>query len=166
MGYQLIETVTVGSGGAASIEFTGIDQTGVDLKVLVSARAQNTSYTSVILMELNGITSGYSIIRITATGSAVNTSATNLGIVGVAAGGTSTANTFGSTEVTIPNYTINAVKVAEAVGMGENNSTAAIIQPVAYRTNITNAVTSLKLSLSGTTFAEHTTASIYKITAD
>jgi hypothetical protein len=163
---SLIETVTVGAGGAASIEFTDIPQDGVDLQVLVSARAQNTSYTSVMFMELNGITSGYNIIRITGTGSAANTSASTLAIIGIAAGGTSTANTFGSTGITIPNYAVNAVKVASAEGMGENNSTASIIQPLAYKTNITNAVTSLKLLLSGTTLAEYSTASLYKIKYD
>ena len=38
MGMQLIEHIEVGSGGAASIEFTGIDQTGQDLLLKVSSR--------------------------------------------------------------------------------------------------------------------------------
>ena len=166
MGMQLIETIEVGAGGAASIEFTGIPQDGVDLQVVVSGRAQNAVYTSVMLMELNGITTGNSYIRIVGTGSSVSSSGGSGSVIGIAAGGTSTANTFGSTGITIPNYTVNSVKVASADGVGENNDTPSIIQPVAYKTNITNAVTSLKLLLSGTTFAEYSTASLYKITAD
>ena len=42
MAYTLIETITVGSGGASSIEFTGIPQeTGADLVVRLSARQSN-----------------------------------------------------------------------------------------------------------------------------
>jgi hypothetical protein len=36
--YKLIETVTVGSGGAANIEFTSIPQTYTDLKLVISGK--------------------------------------------------------------------------------------------------------------------------------
>ena len=51
--YKLIETVTVGSGGAASIEFSSIPQTYTDLKVVYSLRSTNSSV--ILDIQFNGL---------------------------------------------------------------------------------------------------------------
>ena len=40
-----LQTVTVGSGGASSIDFTNIPQTYTDLKIVLSARTNRASQT-------------------------------------------------------------------------------------------------------------------------
>ena len=43
--FKKIQTVTVGSGGAASIDFTSIPQTYTDLKIVLSARTNRANAT-------------------------------------------------------------------------------------------------------------------------
>jgi hypothetical protein len=69
MGYQLIEHIEVGSGGAASIEFTGIPQDGVDLVLLASLRTDATGDLASISTKLNGVGTGYNLIRLYRFGS-------------------------------------------------------------------------------------------------
>jgi hypothetical protein len=42
--YEIIASVTVGSGGAANIEFTSIPATYTDLVVLFSARTDRSAF--------------------------------------------------------------------------------------------------------------------------
>ena len=51
--FEQITTVTVGSGGASSIDFTSIPQTYTDLVIKTSAR--NTSTSTTMYLEFNEI---------------------------------------------------------------------------------------------------------------
>ncbi len=53
---QLIETIEVGAGGAASIEFTSIPQDGVDLLLMVSARTDRNVGADVVGAQFNSDT--------------------------------------------------------------------------------------------------------------
>jgi hypothetical protein len=161
MGYKLIETVTVGSGGAASIEFTGIPQDGVDLLVLLSARSNSQS----IHLNLNGSATGFTGIRLTGTGSSALSSAesTQIGYVAYSA---QTANTFGNASIYVSNYTSSQNKSISIDSVNENNASAAIQNLNATTWANTSAITALWLGRTSFNLEQYTTASLYKITAD
>jgi hypothetical protein len=168
MGYQLIETVTVGSGGAASIEFVGIDQTGVDLVLVVSLRSTVAAGPRDCNVRINGSTSGYSGLQLRGTGSAVAStgSVTNRLQFGYAAvpAADQTAKTFSNQKMYFANYTSASAKSVSSDSVGENNATTAYQSLFAHSWSGTDAITSL--SVYDVTWAEHSTASLYKITAD
>ena len=168
MAYTLIETVTVGSGGAASIEFTGIPQDGVDLVLLIASRSSVAS--RVVKVSLNNDTgSNYSRKEIYGSGSSVfsfsNTTLT--GFLVASNQSDYTTNTFGNSSVYISNYTSSAAKSASTDGVNENNATAAdqIMSALSY--SGTSPVTDIDIVCnSGGTLQQYSNASLYKITAD
>ena len=101
--HKLIETVTVGVGGAASIEFTSIPQTYTDLKVVLSVRGSDGSGS--LRVQPNGLTTNLSSRRLEGSGSGVSSS-TDGSIIFVYAVTPSsyTASVFSNIEIYIPNY--------------------------------------------------------------
>jgi hypothetical protein len=166
MGYQLIETVTVGSGGAASIEFTGINQDGVDLALLISSRGQASQ--TAIIIRLNSDPSPLNDeIRLEGSGSAsFSVSSTNATYIRAYSTGTSqTSNTFSNSSVYVPNYTGSTHKSVSVDSVQENNAAASFQLLNAGLYKSTSAITSVNLSISSG-FAEYSSASLYQITAD
>jgi hypothetical protein len=171
MGYQLIETVTVGSGGVSSIEFTGIPQDGVSLQVLFSLRSDVASSSTSLTTLINGSTAAlYSERRLVGAGSSSFSSQVSGGSGFITSfvnpGSTATANTFSSGSIYIPNYLSSAAKSVSFDAVGENNATLAYQILSAGLWNSTATVTSLTLDGSGTNFVQYSTASLFKITAD
>jgi hypothetical protein len=164
MGMQLIETIEVGSGGASSIEFTGIPQDGVDLVLKVSGRANaGTGATSTLLLAINGVTSGSDKV-LQGNGSTAS-SLSNQGYISIYNGTSSTSNTFASIEFHLPNYTSSATKTASADAVTENNATEANQVIAAISRSTTDPITGIIVYSFGA-FAINSTASLYKITAD
>ena len=161
--YTLISSVTVGSGGAANIEFTSIPSTYTDLVIKNSLRA--TGATSGGFLTFNNNTTGYSERLLYGTGSASG-SANNSGAGFVWAFetvlSTYTANTFSNGDIYIPNYTSSNYKSVSVDNVQENNATASDQYLVAGLWSNTSAITSIKLA-SGSTFAQHSTAYLYGI---
>jgi hypothetical protein len=160
---SLIETVTVGAGGAASIEFAAIPQDGSDLVCVFSERHStdgNTRFT------FNGSSSGYQQIRLSGTGTSVNTDTySGVFIYAEDQGASTTANTFGSAQVYVSNYTSSVAKSVSVELITENNATAADQYLIAGSWSGTAAITSLSVAASSG-FVQHTTASLYKIKYD
>jgi len=157
----LVETITVGSGGAASMEFTGIPQDGVDLVVLLSARGDATAFSR---LEVNSDTTNYAEIRVRNNNGGVSSQAfTGFGPLGVSNDPAYTANTFGNTSFYIANYAGSTSKSISVDGTGENNATSIqqILQANAYTQN--TAVSSVTLTPTSGNFVEHSTASLYSI---
>tara|TARA_R110000803_G_scaffold168968_1_gene232018 strand:- start:36 stop:539 length:504 start_codon:yes stop_codon:yes gene_type:complete len=167
MGYQLIETITVGAGGVADVTFSSIPQDGIDLICTVSARSTNASVINGVNFRYNGIgTTTYKVVGLRGDGSAASTyssAAINRWFFNTS-GATSTANTFGSGELRISNYTLSQAKSASLDGVSENNATEARAAIWALSESGTSPVTSLTVSSSN--LAEHSTISLYKTTAD
>ena len=165
--YQLISSVTVGSGGAANIDFTSIPQIYTDLLIKISARSTATPGVAVdnLLAQYSGVTSSsYSERGLGGNGSSAysqNYSRTYVG-VGLLNSSNSTANTFGNSEIYIPNYTGSNYKSSSADGVTENNATASWVEMDAGLFSNTAAITSIKL-LCGGSFVEYTTAYLYGI---
>ena len=159
--YEAIATVTVGSGGAANIEFTSISASYTDLQVLVSARA--TDIDTPVKVEFNGSTTGYTWRRIYGSGSAASSLSGSDAYYFWIATSSQTASTFGSGQLYIPNYTSSNNKSISTESLNENNATAADMFMTAALWSNSAAITSIKLTPLTGNFAQYSTATLYGI---
>ena len=159
-----IETVTVGSGGAANITFSNIPQTYTDLVVKLSLRT--TGATQNCSISFNGSTANFSQRQLGGDGSSAYSASRTDNLNVVLANGTGyTATTWASNEVYIPNYTSSSNKSFSSESVTENNATGADQVMRAHLWSNTAAITSIAFNAgngSGT-FAEFTTATLYGI---
>ena len=164
-----IQTVTVGSGGAANIEFTNIPQTYTDLKLVVSARDTFSATANAMYLQVNGAGgTAYSIRRVQGNGSAASsyseTGQSSANYYSTATGASATASTFGNFELYIPNYAGSNAKSMSVDAVTENNGTTAFASMYAGLTTNTAAITSITLS-PDTAFAQYSTATLYGVTS-
>jgi hypothetical protein len=162
MGYQLIETIEVPSGGATSIEFTGIPQDGVDLVLIYSGRNTGASapYLQMSLAGTQVITMRYLEGNGSSASSGNFTQLANDNI------STDTANSFSNMTFYISNYTSTVVKSVSVDAVSENNGTTAYQRITAASAALTSGVTSMSFYHTDGNHAQYSTASLYKITAD
>jgi hypothetical protein len=168
--YVAIATVTVGSGGAASMEFASISGTYTDLLLRVSGRNNdNGSVNSPILMEINSLTTGYSNRYIYGNGASAFSATngyTNFNKLfgGEVNGNSSTASTFGSSDIYIPNYAGSNAKSMSVDAVSENNATTAYPVLAALLSSNTGAITNIKVyPYNATNWLQYTTATLYGI---
>jgi transcriptional regulator of nitric oxide reductase len=165
--FEAIATVTVGSGGAATIEFTNIPQTYTDLVLKLSARtaAASGSNWSWVAVRLNGATTNASWRQLFGNGSTTGSgSNTNALLAAYATDAAVTANTFSNSETYIPNYTAAVNKSMSNDAVTENNGTSAVNSFLATLWSSTAAVTSITLAQdTGINFAQYSTATLYGI---
>jgi len=157
---QLISSVSVGVGGAATIDFTSIPGTYTDLMLVLSARA--TSTTATITVALNGSSTSFTSIYLNGAAGFAPTSATGTTLVGYASTSSHTASTFGNLSIFIPNYAGSANKTFSVDSVQENNGAASVNTTIF--TNLwsnTAAITQVTLSLPN--FAQYSSASLYGI---
>jgi hypothetical protein len=155
--YTLINSVTVGSGGQSSIDFTSIPATYTDLLIKISGKANRAIAVDGFLIAFNGSTSSFSNIYLEGSGSAAY-SGSYARFVGDVVGNTATANTFGNGEIYIPNYTTANYKSFSGNTATENNAAEAYLAMTANLWSNTSAITSIALTpLAGTLFNEYTT---------
>ena len=163
-----IETVTVGSGGAASIEFTSIPQDGTDLVIKTNTRSSQATTVTFLKSQLNGDTgANYDWLYLRGTGSSAQTSSSSGDTDirwGHLPGANATANTFDNSELYIANYTGSTNKSISADSTSEDNATLGIQNISACLYNDTTAITSVKL-FSSSNLVEGSTASLYIVTA-
>jgi hypothetical protein len=162
-----IASVTVGSGGASSIDFTSIPGTYTDLCLKLSARGSDANNWVNNRVTFNGSTSGYSSKLLYGTGSAAasaNNSVTDaVDYSGYGTGSIATSSTFGNTEIYIPNYAGSNNKSLSIDGVSENNATAAIAALTAGLWSNSTAINRVTLTPSTGTFVQYTTAVLYGI---
>ena len=159
-----ISTVTVGSGGASSIDFVNIPQIYTDLIIKLSARRDATS-TSVDIT-FNGSASGYSRIRILGNGAtASSASATSQTFIEdpMSVQSDWTSNTFGNVEIYIPNYTSSNNKSISIDSATENNATTAYAVLVAGLWANTSPISSIKIVPASGSFTQYSSATLYGI---
>lgn len=175
--YKLISSVTVGAGGAASIDFTSIPSTYTDLVLKLSGRstAGGGANWDPLLYRFNASTTGYSTREVQGTGSAA-ASSSNTTATSTAAGGTwgrlqdyglttsnQTANTFSSIDFYIPNYAGSNQKSGSFDSVYETNATAAYAEMIASLWTGTAAINQITLALGTGSFAQYTSAQLYGI---
>ena len=168
MGMTLIETIEVGVGGATSIEFTGIDGTGIDLVCVFSVRCDNVGVVKNTRLYFNGQTGGtYPIIYMTGNGSSVTAGSTAYSFAGRMNGAGSTANTFTSAQAYIPNYASSGTITSSIESAAENNATEGLLFMGVQDETTGGPLTSIKIQTSDLdTLQQYSTASIYITTAD
>lgn len=164
--FTKIATVTVGSGGASSIDFSSISSSYSDLCILTSAR--NTSTSTTMYIQFNGDTGNNYAVKLlygdgSAAGSTLSSSRANIKNDGGAVDSGYTASTFANSSIYIPNYTSSNYKSVSIDGVPENNATATYMNLVAGIWNSTSAITSISLTLYAGNFAQYSTATLYGI---
>ena len=163
--YKLISSVTVGSGGQATIEFTSIPATYTDLVILSSLRT-NTSPDSFdgIRMTFNNASANRSTTRLYGSGSGTGTSQNTYLMGSQASTANTTSNTFGNGLCYIPNYGSSTLKSVSSDKVSENNDTTAITELDNGCWADTSAITSIQLvSENSANFVQYSTAYLYGI---
>lgn len=163
--FTLIASSTVGSGGAASIDFTSIPNTYTDLCIVASVRTDragnaysnmkikfNTSTANITGLVLRGIDS--SVDSFTAT-------AAEWGVPGAA----TTSNTFGNAYIYIPNYAGSNNKSLSIDSVIEQNASGQFNYLSAALWSQSAAINALSLytSDSSTLLVQYSTAYLYGI---
>jgi hypothetical protein len=170
--FNLIQSVTVGSGGSATIDFTSIPQTYTDLYIYISARGVVSANADTILGRFNSSSSGYTFKvfygESSGAGSFGNT--TPYFHAGYTPASNSTANstnTFSNAEIWIPNYTSNKYKTVSSTSTKEANFggyQSGIQSLHASEWANSAAVTRITLTTESTNnYSEHSTAYLYGI---
>ena len=161
----LISSVTVGAGGAASIDFTSIPQTYTDLVVIISHRNDGGANQDNISFRLNGSSAGtYSARKLEGNGSGASAGSTS-NITSdqypYSNSQSSSANTFTNTQYYFPNYSVTGTKTWSIDTVFENNATTGYQQIIAgsYGTSV-SGITSLSF-YSGYTTSQYSTAYLY-----
>lgn len=160
---QLVSSTTVGAGGAATITFSGIPQTGTDILLTLSGRVGSGNQAFDAYLQLNGATTAYSERRLLGDGGLGSGDTNTLFFFRTNGGGT-LANTFGIAQFYIPNYAGAASKTVSCDFATENNTTFASIGAAAMNWANTAAITSLTLNADGQLWSQGTLASLYIIT--
>ena len=169
--FNKIASVTVGSGGASSIDFTSIPSTYTDLLVKLSIRNTSTQSTNQIYVQPNSATTNLSSRILVGTGSvALSASYTSSSSIwGYCSGNGSTSNTFGNSEFYFPNYASANNKSINVDSVNETNATDARQSLLAGLWSSTTAISSLKfLTQDNSTgdakdFVQYCTATLYGI---
>ena len=168
--YTLISSVTVGSGGAANIEFTSIPSTYTDLVLLLSLRSNRSAQRSGIGILFNNSTSSYQYRRLYASGSTVGSDTDNtIGAVyaGEMNAASSTGSTFSNNFIYVPNYaSSNNKSVSSDTGQETNDDTNNRLSLIANLWSNSSAITSIKLfdvDSSSALLIQHSTAYLYGI---
>jgi hypothetical protein len=166
--YTKIASVTVGSLGATSIDFTSIPSTYTDLQIVTSLRDSTVSTGKDYKIEFNGVTTSYSYKRIYADSTAGYSDTASTGQSLTIDSASATANTFANSIIYVPNYAGSNNKSWSADSATENNAStanSAFLNLYAGLWSNTAAITSISIKpVSGTpTIQQYSTAVLYGI---
>jgi len=165
MAISKISTVEIGSGGAASIDFTSIPGTYTDLMVVCSLREASTTGSTAGIRFNNDSATNYLSRRLQGNGSsalsATYSSGTEIDIIIDASDMTS--STFGSMQMYVPNYAGATNKSVSIESLSENNATLAYQRLSAGIWNSTAAITSIKIFGSAGNLAQYSSATLYGV---
>lgn len=165
--YTLISSVTVGSGGAANIEFTSIPNTYTDLLLKVSLRSATNDTDEWTTLTFNGTSSGYSQRVLGGNGTAafsISSSGAEWNYTGEMNAANSTASTFNNTDIYIPNYAGSNNKSISVDSVMEQNATKGIASLGAGLLSNSAAITSIRIKPNTTAnLVQYSTAYLYGI---
>lgn len=165
--YIKIATVTVGAGGASSIDFTSIPSTYTDLCLKISARGNLSNVNTDMWISFNGSTSSLSYRQLQGNGSTASSASGTTGRIGYVPDAGSTASTFGNAEVYIPNYAGSTNKSYSSDAVQENNSSTAgnaLVHLIAGLWSNTAAINQITLTLNNSeSFVQYSSATLYGI---
>jgi hypothetical protein len=165
--YTLIQSNTVGSGGASSVTFSSIPATYTDLLIKLSVRdARATLAVSDIRFNFNGTGAGTNITGRYLYGDGSSVSATTIGSNGELGFGTAsgaTSNTFGNAEVYIANYAGSNPKSISSDSVAENNATAGYNLILSGLWSSSTTITSIAMTPFTSPFSQYSSFYLYGI---
>lgn len=164
--YQLISSVTVGSGGASSIDFTSIPATYTDLVLKVSVRGEKAAKYISLAAGFNNTsnTTNWSKIQLEGGDGSVTSTAPANANIGFPPASQQTASTFGSAELYIPNYTSSNNKSSSSDSVGEGNEANNVYADLMARLwSNTSAINRITLTADTGNLAQYSTAYLYGI---
>ncbi len=145
---KLIAKNVLGSN-TATVTFSSIPQTYTDLLLITSARCSRAVTVSDLAVAFNGSTANFTGRALYGNGSSALSTTSVARYVGTITGANATANTFGSSECYIPNYTGSTNKSFSVSGCNETNATEAYISVIAGLWSNTAAITSIDITEQG-----------------
>jgi hypothetical protein len=162
--FTLIAAVTVGSGGAANIDFSSIPATYTDLVLKVSGRGTVVRASGGYYYEvsINGLTTNQTTRYINGNGTSA-TSGNFARLFGYMSDSGTTASTFGNDEWYFTNYSGSTNKSVSLDSVNENNGTLADMNILAGLWSASAAINQLTLTPDGGNFAQHSTAYLYGV---
>lgn len=163
MSITKIATVTIGAGGAASIDIQSIPGTFTDLMLVVSSR-NATSGPEHCLIGVNGSTANFTgRYLIGSTNAETGTYARYLGNQMPTS---AAANTFSSAQVYIPNYTASTNKPISSEIIGYRTDRSSFTAGIASNLwSQSGAITSIQITNeSSANLAQYSSATLYGIT--
>lgn len=163
---QIGSTVTVGSGGSSTINFTSIPSTYTDLKLVMSLRGANGNTFSYVRIDFNGVSTNQ-IQKSLYSGDASPGAGTQNNFEFISQGNNTTSNTFGNAELYIPNYANTSYnKSASLDYINENNLHTAGAQYQGFNALLWSSTAAInQVTLTGITgnFVQNSTATLYGI---
>ena len=164
---QIGTTVTVGSGGAATIDFSSIPSTYTDLILKISARGTTTSAARDSLLssiKFNNTATTYVSKWVRTQGTAAS-SINGGALAGYVNASNFTASTFNNTDIYIPNYAGSNKKSYSMENVAEQDSASydSILGFGAGNWDGTGAINQITFSLDYGNFAQNSTAALYGI---
>lgn len=162
--YQLISSTTVGSGGAANIEFTSLPTTYVDLLLKVSLRSTESDNASSLRVTFNGDTGNIAVREARAVGTTTASYDVAYAQAGYVGASQSQANSFGIAEIYIPNYRSSNRKSSSAdVHLPSSTANQQYLVLSARNWSVTDAITTIRLAPSAGSWVQYSTAYLYGI---
>ncbi len=160
-----IQTVTVGSGGASSIDFTGIPQNYTDLVIKASVRTSGTNPTMNVYMNGDTVVSGGNNAYRSLYGDGASAASNNGSQLysGYVNQSTETSNTFSNTEIYIPNYISSNYKSWSVDSVSENNGTTSYTSMWAKIWLQTAPINRVTMTMFSGNFVQYSSATLYGI---
>jgi hypothetical protein len=160
--FTLIASSTVGSGGAASIDFSSIASTYTDLVIKYSLR--NSIDESWASLKLNNSSANFSQKWLQGNGSSAASGSNSNGTYMVLSNpSTTTASTFTNGEIYFTNYTASSNKSFGSDFVTENNATLGYVEISANLWSNTAAINQITITALTGSFVQYSTAYLYGI---
>lgn len=160
-----IQTVTVGAGGAANIEFTSIPQTYTDLKLVFSLRSNRVATADIVYFRFNTSTTNYSSREVFGNGSGVGSNPDTNMSLSYSTGANTVANIFSNGESYILDYTNTSFFKRAPVFVGaDDNATQGYVTMTGNLWSDTSAINRIVIvPVLGTLFTQYSSATLYGI---
>jgi hypothetical protein len=161
--FVLIQTQTV-SSAVASVTFSSIPATYTDLKLLMSVRYSGSGDTRVYAQFNSAGYNATSKLLYGFGGGTFGSTGYSAGEIAFATSGSGeTANTFGSGDIYIPNYTSSNNKVTNSDGANESNTTANAMGWMCAMWSSSATINSIELKPASGNWVQYTSFSLYGI---
>ena len=163
---ESIATVTVGSGGASSIEFTSLPTGFQHLQLRVISKSTSNEDNGDMIF--NGVTTNtYAWHSLYGDGAsaAADAGANRANIVGLRLAGSSFANVFTANIIDILDYGSTSKNKTVRIFKGQDNNGSGIVFLESGLYASTSAITSIRFTARSFNFAQHSTAALYGLRA-